>query len=141
MGEQQGVDNVWRCGNGHSCQQPVWRYMCKVQVSDHSDSMEVGMFDEVAKKLFECEAGEYVQMFENQGNDAQLSVVKNRILWQKLSLRLRSKKEVWQDTERVGSTVEQVSPVSFVQEGKQMFADIQASLNQLGPTFEGQQTC
>jgi len=120
----QESDGVWRCAAGHACQQPVHRYICRIQVMDHSDSCEVNLFDEAGKKLFACDATEYARAWEAEGCEE----INRRVLWQKVCLKARSSKEVWQETERVRVNVEEVSSLDFRKEARHLLSEVQAAL-------------
>uniref|UniRef100_A0A7S1S7A1 Replication protein A subunit n=1 Tax=Alexandrium catenella TaxID=2925 RepID=A0A7S1S7A1_ALECA len=119
---------IWRCAAGHVCQQPVYRYLAKMQVMDHTDSLEVNVYDNVARQFFGCEAGEYAQMYENPEQDVQLQQTNRRVLWRRVMLKLRSQKEVWQETERVRYNVDDASGVTLVREAKSMLAEVKGAL-------------
>merc|ERR550525_1080109 len=57
--------NMWRCANGHVCQNPTFRYLCKMQVMDHTECLEVNVFDAVAKQFFGMEADAYTRIYED----------------------------------------------------------------------------
>jgi len=123
---QEG-EGRWVCASGHCSPQPHYRYICRMVVMDHTDSLEINVFDEQAKRLFGCEAGEYVQAFEGERPE-HLEEINRRALWRRVSLSLSSRKEVWQETERVKTQAEQAADVDFRAEARLLLADLQASL-------------
>mmetsp|Transcript_90617 Transcript_90617/g.283376 ORF Transcript_90617/g.283376 Transcript_90617/m.283376 type:complete len:740 (+) Transcript_90617:36-2255(+) len=120
--------NIWRCAAGHMCQQPVFRYLCKMQVMDHTDAIEVNVYDNVARQFFGCEAGDYAQMFDNPEQELELQRLNRRVLWRRVMLKLRSQKEVWQESERVRYNVDEASGVVLAKDARQMLAEIKSTL-------------
>jgi len=114
----------WRCASGHLCAQPVYRYIARMQVMDHTDSMEVNMFDEQGKKFFGVDADTYAQAFETE----QVDDINSRALWRKVSVRMTSKKEVWQETERMKVQLEDAHDLDWVKDGKLLLSQIKGSL-------------
>ncbi|CAE8588665.1 unnamed protein product, partial [Polarella glacialis] len=100
-------NGTWRCAFGHSCQQPVYRYLCRLQVMDHSESLEVNVYDNVARNLFGVEAQEYAPIFENGDMVGQVQQMNQRVEWRRFFWRLRAAKEVWQEAERVRYSVDE----------------------------------
>jgi len=120
--------NMWRCANGHVCQNPTFRYLCRMQVTDHTERLEVNVFDAVAKQFFGVEADAYTRIYEDPSLGGQLQQIHKRVLWRRLNFRLRAQKEVWQDVERVKYTVDDVSSISFAKDARQMLTEVKAAL-------------
>merc|ERR1719491_2225868 len=57
--------NVCRCASGHTCEKPVWRYILRLKCTDHTDSLDVNLYDDEARKLFGCDAEEYSRAWED----------------------------------------------------------------------------
>nr|QDO16555.1 replication protein A 70 kDa DNA-binding subunit [Crypthecodinium cohnii] len=124
----QEEEGVWRCGAGHTCQQPRYRYIGRAQVMDYSDSCEVNFFDEVGKKLYGCDAEQLQVAWDQEGPEE----INRRLLWRKVALKLRSSKEIWQESERVRVNVDEVSEVDLKREGRALLAEVTASLAAMG---------
>jgi len=120
--------NCWRCGNGHEHAMPVYRYIARMKVTDYTESLEVNLFDEEAKVLFECEASAYAATWEENQDTGHAHPANRRALWRRISLEIKAQKEIWQDAERVKYSVAKASPVDLVKEGKMMLAEVRASL-------------
>ncbi|CAE8740597.1 unnamed protein product, partial [Polarella glacialis] len=122
---QDGTTGVWRCAAGHCCQQPVFRYICKLKVADHTEELEVNLFDDVATKLFGCEAQVYAPLFVENALEAsgKLQQINGRVEWRRFFLKLRASKEVWQEAEIVRYTLDEATPLAFVQGARQMLAE------------------
>mmetsp|Transcript_59561 Transcript_59561/g.118040 ORF Transcript_59561/g.118040 Transcript_59561/m.118040 type:complete len:727 (-) Transcript_59561:206-2386(-) len=120
--------NMWRCPNGHVCQNPTFRYLCRMQVMDHTECLEVNVFDTVAKQFFGVEADTYTRIFEDPSLESQLQQIHKRVLWRRQLFRLRAQKEVWQEVERVKYHVDDVSSIAFAKDGRQMLSEVKAAL-------------
>jgi len=116
---------MWRCNFGHTCAEPCWRYIARFNVMDCTDTLEVNTFDEVGKKLYGCDANEFKHAFESEGGPDEIN---RRVLWRKVSLRLRSNKETWQDVERTRVQADDVGPVDYRSHARTLLAEVNASL-------------
>jgi len=119
--------NVWRCASGHTCEAPVWRYIMRIKMTDHSDSVDVNLYDAEAKAMFGCEASEYLRAWEDGkecGNEGPLKELSGRVAWYHFTLKLRAQKEIWQDEERLKHSVMEAVRTDFVTEAKRMLADV-----------------
>lgn len=128
----QRDNGEWTCMGGHVSSYPEFRYLCRLNVLDHTDQMEVNLYDDVMKNLLGREARDYVAIFEaahNGGEGAQpLQEVNEKMEWKRYSLVLRSSKEIWQENERVRYSVDSAQPIPLEQDARQMLGDIMASL-------------
>jgi len=130
--KSQMEDGVWRCQAGHTCERPVFRYLYRMNALDHSDSLEVNVYDDVAKTFFGCSADDYVPIFEGgqEGGEREpeLKNLNRKIEWKKVCLRLRAQKEVWQETERIRYSVDEANAAVFAKEARQLLAEVHSSL-------------
>lgn len=128
---QEG-DGLWHCQAGHTCQNPVFRYLFRVNILDHTETMEVNVYDDVARKLMGCEAGEYVRVFEagqaGGEQELQLKQINRRVEWKRCIMRLRAQKEFFQETERIRYSVDEATAVPLAKEARSLLAEVQASL-------------
>merc|ERR1712079_350907 len=120
--------NMWRCPNGHVCQNPTFRYLCRMQVMDHTEGLEVNVFDAVAKQFFGIEADAYTRVYEDPSLESQLQQIHKRVLRRRMLFRMRAQKEVWQDVERIRYTVDDVSSIAFAKDARQMLTEVKAAL-------------
>jgi len=120
--------NIWRCAAGHMCQQPVFRYLCRMQVMDHTESIEVNVYDNVARQFFNVDAGEYARLYESPEQELELQRVNRRVLWRRVMLKLRSQKDTWQEAERIRYNVDEASGVLLAKDARQMLAEVKAAL-------------
>lgn len=107
----------------------------RMKVTDHTDSLDVNMYDNEAKKMFGCEAEEYARVWEDgkeRGDEGALKETTSRVVWHRFSLKVRAQKEVWQDEERIKYACTEVSNVDFAGQARQMLAEVHGS-------FVGQQ--
>jgi replication factor A1 len=122
---------VWRCQAGHTCQRPNYRYLLqKVQVLDHTGSLDVSLFDEGGKTVMGCDAEELAAVWDDPTRDIEKDQRLSKPAWKRYVFRLKSAREVWQEEMRTKSTVEDASPLDFVKESNRMLADIKAALQQ-----------
>ena len=123
-------NGMWRCANGHCCQAPAWRYLGRMNVVDHTDQTEVNFFHETGQKLFGVDAQEFNRLWEEDQQMASSKVpqIAERALWQRVHLRVRSQKEIWQEAERAKVVVDEVSLVGLLKEAQQMLNDVKASI-------------
>mmetsp|Transcript_6621 Transcript_6621/g.15266 ORF Transcript_6621/g.15266 Transcript_6621/m.15266 type:complete len:744 (-) Transcript_6621:56-2287(-) len=128
----QEPDGFWTCAAGHKSAQPDFRYLCRIEILDHTDKVEVNLYDEQMLKLLQCPAKDYVQIFDagtnNGEREAELRQLNGRMEWRKCLLRLRAQKEIWQENERVRYSVDEVQPVAYVQDAKQMLSEVHEAL-------------
>lgn len=128
----QRENGEWSCMGGHVSDYPQFRYLCRINVLDHTDQMEVNLYDEVVRNLLGREARDYMAIFEaahNGGEGEQtLKEVNQKMEWKKCSLVLRSSKEIWQENERVRYSVDSAQFIPLEQDARQMLGDIMASL-------------
>mmetsp|Transcript_1927 Transcript_1927/g.2277 ORF Transcript_1927/g.2277 Transcript_1927/m.2277 type:complete len:106 (+) Transcript_1927:2-319(+) len=99
-----------------------------MQVIDHTDSVEVNVYDNVARQFFGVEAGEYARLYESPEQELELQRLHKRVLWRRVMLKLRSQKEIWQESERVRYNVDEASGVGLVKDARQMLAEVKSSL-------------
>jgi len=122
---------LWRCGAGHACERPVYRYMARVQVLDHTDSLELQVHDQVGKQLFGCDGDEYAALWDSPDGperDLRLLQLRSRALWRRVSLSLAAKKEVWQEAEQTRYSAEQAGALNLPKEARTMLAEVRAAL-------------
>lgn len=128
----QKENGDWTCAGGHVSAYPEFRYLCRMNILDHTDQLEVNFYDEVMRHLLGCEAREYVPLYEaGSGGGEQeqpLKELHRKMEWKKCSLVLRAQKEIWQENERVRYSVDSATPIPFEQDARQMLADIMASI-------------
>lgn len=121
----------WCCSADHRCQEPKARWIAQFQISDHTGSAYVSSFDEIGQKILGCEASEAAKLFEERNESVgadQWERLFKRSLYKRCRLRLKSRKEVWNDEERTKFSAIDLVPVDFVKEGKAKLAEVLQSL-------------
>jgi replication factor A1 len=121
--------NIWQCPNGHQCERPMYRYLAnRVQVVDHTGSMEVSFFDEAGRQIFGCDADEIAALWEDPTREAELTQRLSQLTWKRYLLRMSSKKETWQDEVRVRLNAEEGAVPNFAKEGRRMLSEVRAAM-------------
>lgn len=119
----------WTCASGHCVAQPLARYMCqRLQVLDHTGSMELSFFDEVGRHVFGADADTLSLLWDDPSTEAERDAFLRRAAWKRTTLRLRSTREVWNDEERIKITADEAIPVDLVKDGRRMLAEINAAV-------------
>jgi len=120
---------MWTCQSGHTSEKPMARYLGnRVQIVDHTGSLEVSFFDEAGKQIFGCEADEIAALWEDPTRDAELQQRLSQLCWKRFLFRLTSKKETWQDEQRVRINAEEAVGQNLLKEGQRMLAEVKAAL-------------
>merc|ERR1711924_584883 len=85
--------------------EPKARWVSRFAIADHTGSQFVSAFDDSGKVVLGCDAGEVVNLWEQRDSDQQsawrLEQIFKAAQFRRFRMRLRSKKEVWNDEERV----------------------------------------
>lgn len=110
------VGDKWICGAGHTCDSyPAARWnLSNITIGDASGHAKVSVFGEDGDKLFGHTAQELADLWEQQQNNPEASTKLDKIYEQvhfrRVSMKLRSKKEIWQDQEQVKMVVQKCDP-------------------------------
>lgn len=118
----------WRCDAGHECQQPKARFFYRAEVADHTGSMEVSVFDEVGQRLFGCDADTLARVWEDPLREGEKHSLTKAATWKRVSVGLRSRKEAWNDQERINASADSVSSIALVKDATSMLAEIRSAL-------------
>lgn len=131
--EQNGPQ--WQCGNGHSCQTPTARWTLNFSVADHSGSIFVSAFDDVCQKLLDMPASRVAHMWEQRDADKaaalELEGLFQSAQFKRWRMRLRSKKEVWNDEERSKVSLVDCSPVLWETVAKAKASEVWTALQEM----------
>jgi len=130
--EQTG-GGQWACSADHQCPEPTPRWVVNFSIADHTGSQYVSCFDELGGKILGCQASEAAQLFNQRDVDGDAAskfeqIFKNA-LYKRCRLRIRSKKEVWNDEERLKVSAIELAPLDIVKEGRQKLAEVLYSLS------------
>eukprot|EP00746_Dinoflagellata_sp_MGD_P068280 gnl/MRDRNA2_/MRDRNA2_28130_c0_seq1.p1 gnl/MRDRNA2_/MRDRNA2_28130_c0~~gnl/MRDRNA2_/MRDRNA2_28130_c0_seq1.p1 ORF type:complete len:185 (-),score=43.26 gnl/MRDRNA2_/MRDRNA2_28130_c0_seq1:132-686(-) len=105
----------WVCGAGHTCDSapiPRWNLQ-NVTLCDASGHVKASAFGEEGDSLFNCSVQDVAALWERQQDaeaTAQLDQIFDRVHFRRVNVRLRSKKEIWQDEEQVKVIMQKCDP-------------------------------
>merc|ERR1712032_670727 len=124
--EQNG--NGWSCSEGHQCTMPVARWILSLSIADHTGMQYISAFDEHGKIIMGCEANDMADLWKDKDNDPnaahRIEALFKDAQFRRWRLRLRSKKETWNDEERVKAQIMECQPVPFVTDGRSKLEQI-----------------
>lgn len=130
------INGQWQCMNGHGCQEPRARWMFSPVFGDETGSQSMRVFDEAGVVLMGCQANVLARAWDQKDSDAAAADEVDNIFraaqWKRWRLRIKSKREMWNDEDRINVTVMEASPVPVVKEGMEMLGNIMNSLNSAG---------
>jgi replication factor A1 len=113
----------WHC---EKCQKTypacVWRYSLQVQVSDHTGSAWVTMFNNEAEQVFGVRAEDLVTWRKN--NDPAFEAAVARALFQERVFAIRAREETFNDEQRQKLQVNKVHPIEYVRDARALLNDI-----------------
>jgi replication factor A1 len=118
----------WRCDAGHSCAKPSCRYIFRADFADYSGTMNVSVFDEVGEKIIGCPADELAHFWESASQAEEAQRLLHKAGFAQVVLRTRSQRELWNNEEQVKITADSCSPIDFAGAGRQMLAEVMASI-------------
>lgn len=129
----ENMNGQYMCALGHSCQQPTARWLFNPVFGDETGSASIRVFDEAGVSLMGCPANVISRIWEQkESNTAAADEVDNifrAAQWKRWRLRVKSKRTMWNDEERIEMMVMEATPVQIVKEGNSMLGDVCASLN------------
>ena len=130
--EQSGIH--WVCSAGHCCDHPRPRWVLNLSISDHTASQVVSTFDEIGQQILCCDAAEAARLWAARECDhiaaLKLDEMFRAVQFKRYRMRLRSKKEMWNDEERLKVYVVECSLLTdcHVAEGRVKLQDGVASV-------------
>jgi replication factor A1 len=124
--QQDEQTGVWRCQANHMCQVPTYRYICRLQVSDQTGTIDCNCFDEIGVRLFGCQANEMAELWEGNNDEARAKM--NAVMFRRVVVKLRAQKEVFNDEERTKYVIQEVQDIPLVAEGKQLMSAIKQTV-------------
>lgn len=131
--EQDG--DGWSCSAGHKCAMPIARWMLNFSIADHTGATYVSAFDDTARLIMSCEANDVAALWKDKDHDpnasSRIEAVFRAAQFKRWRLKLRSKKEVWNDEERVKAQLVECKPVPFVADGRSKLESIFQSVSGL----------
>lgn len=130
--ELNGSGSGWCCSADHCCTEPKPRWILNFSIADHSGSQFVSVFDEMGAKVLSCEAAEAARLWEMKEADSgaafQFEQLFKRAQYKRWRMRLRSKKEVWNDEERVKVEALECDAVAYSSDARSKLKEVLASL-------------
>jgi len=122
------IGDCWSCSSGHSCRRPKARWIIRFVIADQTASQLVNAFDDKAKDILGCEADEVWHLWEHRESVPEaadrISNIFTAAQFKRFRMRLRSKKERWQDEDRVKVEVMECQPIEHAKEAKTMSRDL-----------------
>lgn len=132
--EQNG--GSWTCSADHQCQHPTARWIAQFLVADWSGGQYVSSFDEQGQKILGCPASEAARLWDLKETDTtmanQLETLFKSALFKRWRIRIKSKKEIWMDEERIKMSAVELAPLDFVKEARSKLDEVARSLAALG---------
>jgi len=119
--EQRG-EGEWTCIGGHTSSEPVARWMASFSIADHTATQFVSVFDEVGCQLLGCEATEAVRLWPameagDRDAEARIDRIFQGLQLKRWRMRVKSRREVWNDEARVKVSVVDCVPLPPVADG------------------------
>ena len=128
---------AWVCPAGHECKLPKARWILNLLIADQTGQQYVSGFDEMSEKLIGLDCSEFAALWERRDTDEAMSQqvedIFRRLQFTRWWMRMRSKKEVWNDEERVKVTLVDGGPLDLVKQSRAMLGDIRKVYPELVP--------
>merc|ERR1712190_126526 len=131
--EQNG--DQWICSADHRCSQPKPRWIAQMSIADHTGSQYVSTFDDMGQKILGCDATEAARLWDLKDHDGDAAQkfegVFTAAQFKRFRFRLKSKKEMWNDEERLKVSVMDVTPLEerFQTDGRSKMQEVMSSIS------------
>lgn len=93
-----------------------------MSIAYYTGTQYISAFDDHGKIIMGCEANELAVLWTKKDDDpgaaGQIEALFKAAQFRRWRLRLRSKKEIWNDEERVKAQIMECQPVPFVTDGR-----------------------
>lgn len=126
------LGGTWCCAADHQVEVPSARWIAQLSIVDHTGLQYVSSFDEVGIKVMGCEATIASELWDKKEQNALVSqeweALFRKAQFKRFRLRLRSKKEVWNDEERLKFSIIDIAPVNVLKDAKTKLSEVKASL-------------
>lgn len=119
---------LWRCAAGHSSSQPLYRYLCRVQLTDHTGNLDATIFDESGVKLFGSDANAIASLWNGGGQEAAQEHVQQMACWKTCAMRLRAQKENFNSEDRVKYVIMELADIPLVAEARERLSQIKSAI-------------
>ena len=118
----------WSCAAGHECQHPKARWMLFFSIADHTGQQYVSAFDETSAKVMGHEASECAELWEQKDTNKEAAKKIERMFWEaqftRWTLRLKRKREVWNDEEKVKVQCIEAWPLDVAKQARSMMSQL-----------------
>ena len=125
----------WSCCMDHISLESCPRWIANFKVCDHSGEQYVSVFDDIGTKFLGCTAAVVAELWEKKDDVPEAAERIEQIFkegqFKRWRLRIQSKKEVWNDEERIKYTVMECTPLSLVTDGRQRYDEVKTALSLL----------
>ena len=112
----------WMCAANHCSPEPCPRWMGRFAIADPSGTQYVSAFDEVCQKVFNLSAGECRRLWDEKETSQEAFMEFENVFkaaqYRRWKLRVRVKKEMWNEEERIKVEAVDCAPVEFVSDGR-----------------------
>lgn len=107
--EQSNMTGQFACAEGHTGD-PLPRYILRVNFMDNTGTEFCTAFDQVAEKVLKTKCQDYRQLWEQkeEKGSAELDQIHKEAQFTFWEVTLKSKKETYQDTERIKFEVHRI---------------------------------
>lgn len=122
----------WTCALGHESERAVARWMATFSIGDHTGVQYVSGFDESLQTVFGFSAQEFADLWERRDTDTsaygRIEETFRSRSFTKWRLRLKSKKELWNDEEKLKVSIMEAAKMDFAQVARSLLSEVRASL-------------
>lgn len=130
------MGSEWCCTADHRCQEPIARWVLNFAIADHTGTMWVSAFDEAGQQVIGCSATEVARLWQDRDSDTEAAARIEEIFkaahFRRMRMRLRSKKEVWNDEERTKVNLVECGSVKLETDARLKLASIMSALEVKG---------
>lgn len=112
----------YTCNANHVCDTPVARYILRLCLEDFTGQQYVTAFDEIGVKILQCSADQIHQLWSEKDNNtdaaSRLDEIFSRANFTRWTAKIQSKKERYQEEDRLKTSLVEAIPVDVVSEGQ-----------------------
>lgn len=127
-------DGQHMCSANHITNQAKARYLLNCRVADSTGTTQLSCFDEAGVKLMGGLTGDQMaELWARRDVDPaagdEIEEIFRKAYWMRWSVKMRSKKDNFNDEERIKSQVLDIYPYDYVKEGMQYAKDLKEAFN------------
>jgi replication factor A1 len=135
VGLKEGHEDVWMCADAHEENRLQCKYIVGAKFADATSEQFVRLFDDEAKKLIGMDADE-LDKWSFPEQERKLQVIIEALIFKPCVLKVRNKKEMYQDEERVNAVVLDLKILDAKDDAKWMLSFVNKFVGQV--TITGQ---